>query len=224
MKIAIIPARGGSVRIPRKNIREFFGKPIIAYSIDCARRSSLFDLIFVSTEDEEIRQVALTYGAGVIDRPADLAEVAGAQDPGTQEVTRHGILALRDKGISPDYVCCIYPTAPLMIEDDLKGGFHALTGTPPYDFVFPVGFIPGTRGQFAHDAGQWYWGTARAFLERRPVTLAGNSCLTWALPKERVCDINTPEDWVAAEIAYEKLFIKPRRAAYRPPATLEGNA
>lgn len=220
MKVAIIPARGGSVRIPRKNIRDFFGKPIIAYSIDCARRSRLFDLVYVSTEDAEIKEVARRYGAGVIDRPSELAEVAGAPDLGTQEVTRHGILALRAKGVSPDYVCCIYPTAPLMIEDDLKGGFHALTGTPPYDFVFPVGYDNSPRPR-PMDAGQWYWGSARAFLERRKLTMIGNTCLTWALPKDRVCDINTLEDWARAEIAYESLFIKQRQVAYLPQSIIE---
>lgn len=215
MKAAIIPARGGSVRIPRKNIREFFGKPIIAYSIDCARKSKLFQEIYVSTEDAEIAEVARRYGAQVIDRPADLAEVGGAPDCGTQEVTRHAILALRDRGILCDYACCIYPTAPLMTTDDLKGGFYTLTGTPPYDFVFPIG------GRPLQDAGQWYWGTARAFLERRPLTITGGSCFTWMLPPQRVCDINIEQDWERAAEVYEKLFIQPKARAHRVAPQIE---
>ena len=206
-KVAIIPAHGGSVRIPRKNIREFFGLPIMAYSIMTARQSKIFDEICVSTEDPEIAEVAQRFGARVIHRPGTLAELNGAPDCGTQEVTRNAILDLHGHGISCDYACCIYPTAPLMTVDDLRGGFVALTGTPPFDFVFPVGNYY-SRPQ-VRDAGQWYWGTARAFLERRPLTIAGDNCTTWALPVQRVCDINTEQDWLAAERAYERLFMGP---------------
>lgn len=195
MKVAIIPARGGSVRIPRKNIRPFFGKPIMAYSIDTARRSGLFDGgVYVSTEDPEIARIALEYGAQVIHRPLNLAEMNGAPDCGTQEVTRHAIAILQWE-MKVDYACCIYPTAPLMTEGNLRLAFEQLERQVS-GFVFSVG--PDYR-----DAGQFYWGDAMSFLNREP--LGSPSSGRYVLPDDLVADINTEDDWKRAEQLYANI-------------------
>lgn len=191
MQICVIPARGGSTRIPRKNIRDFHGKPIIAYSVDAAIASRLFDHggVFVSTEDEEIGKIARRYGATWWKRNPDLA----SNDIGTQEVAREVIAQWCH---SSELACCIYPTAPLMTVADLKLGHDDLIrSTEPY--VYSAGY----DGQ---DAGQWYWGRAAAFIDRLP--LEGNSQLFY-LPDARVCDINTEADWKRAEKLYAKAMI-----------------
>jgi N-acylneuraminate cytidylyltransferase len=206
MRVAIIPARGGSCRIPRKNIRDFHGKPIMAYSIDTAKASGLFDGgIFVSTEDEEIAKIARSLGAGLIHRPPELAEVNGTPDPGTQEVTRHAITVMQDLGDKVDYACCIYATAPLMRPYYLRLGYQVLTRNPKADFAYSV------DGETQRDAAQFYWGHARAFLERRPFNVKDPTLENvWkiALPSAEVCDINTEEDWERAERHYATLRVE----------------
>jgi N-acylneuraminate cytidylyltransferase len=200
MIIAIIPARGGSVRIPRKNVRDFQGKPIIAYSIETAKASDLFDGgIWVSTEDDEIAKIARQLGAGVIHRPPELAEVDGAPDPGTQEVTRHAITVMQDLGDEVDYACCIYATAPLMRAYYLRLGFQVLARNPKADFAYSV------DGETQRDAAQFYWGHAHAFLKRRPFDvkdLTLENVWRIVLPSAEVCDINTIEDFEKAERMY----------------------
>ena len=145
MNICIIPARGGSVRIPRKNIRLFHGKPIIAYSIETARESRLFDEIIVSTDHPDIVAVAKGYGAKVHMRPARLCE----GHIGTQEVTRAALLwwlTCHPESI-PEQVCCIYATAPLMQSTDLILGQGALGQGSEY--AYACGMDP------VRDAGQW---------------------------------------------------------------------
>ena len=200
MRVAIIPARGGSVRIPRKNVKDFHGKPIIAYSIDTASASGLFDGgIYVSTEDQEIGALARSLGAGLIHRPPELAEVNGTPDPGTQEVTRHAITVLQGLGETIDYACCIYATAPLMKLWDLLQGYEVLRRNPKAAFAYSVCVEP------LQDAGQFYWGRAQAFLDRVPLDPYAENVWKIAIERERVCDINTMDGWTRAEAMYRAL-------------------
>ena len=213
MRIAIIPARGGSVRIPKKNIKPFHGKPILAYTIATAQETNLFDGgIWVSTEDQEIGDVALSLGAMWLKRPPYLAEVNGLPDPGTQEVTRHGIEYLSENGIKADEVCCIYPTAPLMRAYYLLLGYRVLMRNSHADFAYSV------DGETQRDAGQFYWGHAHSFLERRPFNAKDPTLENvWriAIPSEEVCDINLESDWTRAELMYRALHDKEQeRIAY----------
>lgn len=191
--VAIIPARGGSRRIPMKNIRLFHGKPIIDYSITTARAAGLFSRIYVSTDSPAISSVAYRAGAEVIWRPDNLAR----DSVGTQEVAKNVIDTLIGdyRAIDPPkYVCCIYPTAPLMTYMDLIHGYSMLRVTGA-SFVYSVG--PSFQ-----DAGQWYWGTAEAF--RTGVSLDEGA--HYRLPGYRVCDINTEEDWQRAEQLYDNML------------------
>ena len=192
MNIAIIPARGGSQRIPGKNIRLFHGKPIIAYSIETARASGCFDKIIVSTDSVEIATVAKAYGAKIHNRAKKLAE----DGVGTQEVTKAALQWwLSSPGTrAPEFACCIYATAPLMSSIDLRAGLAMLhSGEHKYAY---------SCGPNAEDAGQWYWGRPKAFLQEVP--LEGNSARL-CLPAERVCDINTEDDWQRAERMFADL-------------------
>lgn len=183
--VAIIPARGGSTRIPRKNVRDFHGHPIIAYSIMAAHESRLFDDVVVSTEDRDIALCAIGLGAAVLQRPQALA----ANDVGTQDIVKHALSELTGY----DYACCIYATAPLITVGDLISGFHSLR-VSPYPYLYTV-------GPDGVDAGQWYWGTAHAFL----TDIALERGMQYVLPAERVCDINTEDDWQRAELMYDIL-------------------
>lgn len=220
MIIAIIPARGGSKRIPRKNIRDFCGKPMIAWSIEAAKATNLFDRIIVSTDDDEIAEIAQHYGAEVpFRRPADLAD----DHTPTVPVIAHALMQI---GITdqPVEACCIYPTAPLLQADDLIRGYRCLS-EEKLDYVFGIThfsypiqralrlrvdgtvtmFWPenyGSRSQDLepayHDAGQFYWGTSRAWLSKKPLFLSEAAGIV--MPRERVQDIDNPEDWEFAEI------------------------
>lgn len=186
--ICIIPARGDSRRIPRKNIRMFHGKPIIAYSIEAAKESRLFDDIWVSTDDEEIARIAHEYGA----RSHYRSEESARDNVGTQLVMS---VVLRDLYQSSllGYACCIYPTAPLMRQQDLYDGYCELKDNAA-DFAFSVGTGP------LSDAGQFYWGTVKAFVDNRP--LISPESIMIPVPETNVCDINTEEDWLRAEQMY----------------------
>lgn len=196
--ICIIPARGGSVRIPGKNIREFHGKPIIAYSIETADRSGLFDGICVSTDSREIADVARQYGANVIMRSPELA----LDSVGTQEVMVDTLQVL-SKPIHyayrtlPVYACCIYATAPMLTTQDLHRGLKLLQSSNILNYAFSVGTEP------LHDAGQFYWGRADTFLTGKPL-IAETSAMV-PISTDRVCDINTEADWLKAEEMYLKL-------------------
>jgi len=221
MKLAIIPARGGSQRIPRKNIKEFCGKPMIAWSIETAIESACFDRVIVSTDDAEIAQVAKEYGAEVpFMRPLTLSDHLTPTIP----VMAHAIDWLEKHGVTPDAVCCIYATAPLVTSADLQQALQTLT-TFECDYVFtatsfefPIQrafklnsqnriemFYPEhmqTRSQDLerayHDAGQFYWGRPTAWLNHIPIF--SSTAMPQLLPKYRVQDIDTPEDWVRAEL------------------------
>jgi N-acylneuraminate cytidylyltransferase len=226
VRLAVIPARGGSKRIPRKNIREFAGKPMIAHSIERARQSGLFDRVVVSTDDEEIAQVAASFGADVpFRRPAELAD----DFAGTIPVIAHAITALRELGSEFHAVCCIYPTAPLLRLDDLRQGL-ALLEAGDWRYVFSATTFPApifrsfrvlpdrglemffpeqfkTRSQdlpeALHDAGQFYWGRPQAWLDGSD--MFGTSSTVVTIPRWRVQDIDTPDDWERAQVLWRLL-------------------
>lgn len=198
--VCIIPARGGSTRIPRKNIRMFHGKPIIAYSVEAAKASGLFQKIVVSSDDKEILDIGMQYGATTSHfRGKDMS----LNEVGTQEVARHVLKFMNDIEEfmvvgAPGFetVCCIYPTAPLMRQQDLYDGYCELKDNAA-DFAFSVGTNP------LRDAGQFYWGTARAFLSNRP--LISPESIMIPIPETNVCDINVEYDWIRCEQMYLSL-------------------
>lgn len=224
MKLAVIPARGGSKRIPHKNIRDFFGRPIIAYSIEQAISSGLFDHVIVSTDDESIAAVAREYGAETpFIRPADLAD----DYTGTNAVVRHAIEWYhRERGEKVSLACCIYATAPFIQHKYLQDGHDKLIDSKYLfafsvtDYSFPIqralritdngavdAFSPeyiASRSQDLetayHDAGQFYWGKAHAFLE--DAVMFSNVSIPVILPRSRVQDIDTMDDWEHAEMLY----------------------
>ena len=226
MRLAIIPARGGSKRIPRKNIKPFCGKPMIAWSIEAARDSGCFDRVIVSTDDAEIAQVARTCGADVpFMRPAELSD----DHTGTIAVIAHAIEWLRQHDDAPGEVCCLYATAPFVQAADLRRGLDLLRQSgADYAFsvtsyAFPIQrairigaaqrvemFHPehfATRSQELqeawHDAGQFYWGKAEAWMAGKPILSA--DAVPVILPRHRVQDIDTPEDWLRAELMFAAL-------------------
>jgi pseudaminic acid cytidylyltransferase len=226
MNVAVIPARGGSKRIPRKNIRKFNGKPIVAYSIEKALLSYLFDKVIVSSDDDEINSIAKQFGAEVLfERPAELSD----DYTGTTEVIAHAIKWMKNQSWTLNAVCCIYPTAPLLDVEYLKTSYRIFNkGNWDYVFsavkyVYPVErsfkvlntgslkmLLPenlNSRSQdltpTVHDAGQFYWGTPEAWVENRPVISERSTIII--LPVYRVADIDTEEDWKRAELLYKIL-------------------
>ncbi|MCX7628515.1 MAG: pseudaminic acid cytidylyltransferase [Methylophilaceae bacterium] len=226
MKLCVIPARGGSKRIPRKNIRDFCGRPILAYSIAAARACGLFDRVMVSTDDAEIAEVARRHGAEIpFLRPAELAD----DFTGTNAVVKQAIQWHQAQGMAVEAACCLYATAPFVTARDLAAAWEMLeTGGRAYvfsvaRFAYPIQralrrlpdgsvemFQPQhrmTRSQDLepayHDAGQFYWGRAQAFLDDLPI-FAPHS-LAYLLPAHRVQDIDTEEDWQRAERMYRLL-------------------
>ena len=183
--VAIIPARGGSRRIPRKNIRMFHGKPIIAYSIMTAYASGLFDGgVWVSTEDEEIAEVARSYGATILVRSERLA----ADHIGTQEIMADAIATLVDAKQRIEYACCIYATAPMLRADDLVHAFNT---------------VQKERVPYAYADGWYYFGAASAFLEGVPLSAGVRNLVEVG----RYIDINTEDDWKRAEEMYAALHL-----------------
>ena len=226
MRLAVIPARGGSKRIPRKNIKLFCGKPMIAWSIEEALQSGCFDQIVVSTDDAEIAEVARQCGAQVpFMRPDELSD----DRTGTTAVIAHAINWFAAQGQTPAQVCCLYATAPFVSADDLLLGLTVLTETgSDYAFsvtsyAFPIqrairiketGRVEmfnsehfNTRSQDLeeayHDAGQFYWGRADAWLQGRMIFSPAAAPVI--LSRHRVQDIDTPEDWTRAEWMFKAL-------------------
>jgi N-acylneuraminate cytidylyltransferase len=224
IKVAVIPARGGSKRIPRKNIKQFFGKPMIAWSIEAAKESGIFDRIIVSTDDDEIAHIAKEWGAEVpFIRPDELSEDHTATIP----VIAHAVGWLLDHGEELEAVCCIYATAPFVDPKDITKGYEELvSGDWAYtfsatDFSAPIFrsfkmteaggvemFYPehfNTRSQDLpeafHDAGQFYWGRAESWCEKKIIFSTESNAVL--IPRWRVQDIDTPSDWLRAE----KLFL-----------------
>lgn len=186
--VCIIPARGGSQRIPRKNIKLFHGKPIIAYSIETAQKAGIFNRIIVSTDDDEIAAVAKKYGAEVMMRSLEMAR----NEVGTQEVMRYVLSSL------PEYyqtACCLYPCAPMLDANTLERGYRMI-GDMQTPYIVPV-------ATWLRDPGQFYFGKTPVFM----FGVALNTNMTriiWIDP-ETECDINTPEDWAIAEEMYVRL-------------------
>ena len=226
MKLAVIPARGGSKRIPRKNIHEFCGKPIIAYSIEAARLSNCFDRIIVSTDDAEIAAVAREWGA---ETPFIRPDALSNDYAGTIPVIKHAIEWFAVNQIVPKLVCCIYATAPFITPQDLQRGLETLVSLQS-EYAFSVTSYPfpiqraikitpsgrlamfqpehfKTRSQDLeeafHDAGQFYWGNSEAFLRELP--LFSKDAAPVMLSRHRVQDIDTLEDWHRAELMFKIL-------------------
>lgn len=228
MRLAVIPARGGSKRILRKNIKEFHGKPMIAWSIQAALNSGCFDQVWVSTDDAEIAKVAEAYGAKVpFLRPAELSDDFAT----TADVMQHAVQEFeRELGFYPNFVCCLYATAPFVRHEDLKTGLKIIE-SKSIDYVFSATTFPfpiqraiklnlegnvemfspehfNTRSQDLeeawHDAGQFYWGTADAWINKS-VIFSNKSCVI-ELPRYRVQDIDTVEDWCRAELMAQLLL------------------
>lgn len=221
--IAVIPARGGSKRIPRKNIKIFHGQPLISYSIEAAIRSKCFDKIIVSTDDEEIAEVALRYGAEV---PFLRSKELSNDFAGTTPVIQDAILKLDDADI--EYVCCVYATAPMLSAQDIRTGLNTLKekedcnyafSITTYDFPIQRSLLLNQENRVAmhkpdlfstrsqdleecwHDAGQFYWGTKQAWQQGLPIF--DSNSLGIKLPRHRVQDIDTLEDWDMAEMLYQ---------------------
>lgn len=227
MRVAVIPARGGSKRIPRKNIKPFCGKPIIAWSIEAAQDSGCFDRIIVSTDDQEIADISRDCGAEVpFMRPRELAD----DHTGTIAVVAHAINWLQQHGGAPTEVCCIYATAPFLRAVDLKRGLEVLRNSGS-DYAFSVTryaspiqrairitedgrvamFNPekfNMRSQDLeeayHDAAQFYWGRVQSWLVGKPIFSEGAAPVT--LPRHLVEDIDTPDDWVRAELMFRAMI------------------
>lgn len=225
MRLAVIPARGGSKRILRKNIKTFCGKPMIVWSIEAAVQSGCFDRVIVSTDDAEIAEVARQHGAEVpFMRPAELSD----DHTGTIPVIRHAIEWLEARmGVPMKDVCCLYATAPFVLPEDLRRGLSVLTETggdyafSVTSYAFPIqrairltpqGRVEmftsehfNTRSQDLeeayHDAGQFYWGRAEAWKEGRVIFASGSAPVL--LPRHRVQDIDTPEDWERAQWMFQ---------------------
>lgn len=227
-RIAIIPARGGSKRIPRKNIKDFLGKPVIAYSIEAASASDLFEEVMVSTDDEEIAEVAKKYGAKV----PFMRSAENANDFATTVDVLKEVLAqyAASEGKIFDYGCCIYPTAPFTSPEVLKEGFHKLESRQS-DAVFPVvafGY-PVWRGLKAtkeervemlwpeflntrsqelekvyHDAGQWYWFDTNQLVLQNKLFMKDSGFIE--LQETEVQDIDNEVDWKLAEIKYKLTY------------------
>ncbi|MDP2787490.1 MAG: pseudaminic acid cytidylyltransferase [Pseudomonadota bacterium] len=226
MKLCVIPARGGSKRIPRKNIRLFAGRPIIAWSIQAALETGLFDRVMVSTDDAEIAEVARAHGAEIpFLRPRELAD----DHTGTNAVVKQAIHWHNAQGMPVEFACCLYATAPFVRANDLREGHDRLLASGK-SFVFSVTSFPfpiqralrlnaqgeveamypeyrATRSQDLapawHDAGQFYWGRASAFLNDE--TLFSPASLPLILPRYRVQDIDSEEDWLRAELMFSAL-------------------
>ncbi|MFP4077232.1 MAG: pseudaminic acid cytidylyltransferase [Halochromatium sp.] len=226
MNLCIIPARGGSKRIPRKNIRDFCGKPMIAWSIEAAQASALFEHIIVSTDDDEIAAVAEAHGAEVsFRRPAELAN----DHAGTTEVIAHATQWVLDQHGPLEAVCCLYATAPFVQVADLQAGLQRLqqgdwafcftvtefaspifrafeqTSDGGIQMVFPEHFNKRSQDLPAalHDAGQFYWGRPDAWLSNK--RLFDRHSTPLIIPRWRVQDIDTPDDWKRAELIAQGL-------------------
>lgn len=226
MNIAIIPARGGSKRIPRKNIRSFCGQPLIAYSIQVAIRSNLFDQVIVTTEDKEIAEQARLYGAVTpFVRPQNIADDYST----TNDVMKHAVKWIFEHNMQPEFICCIYATAPFLQSCYLEEGLKKLQNSDR-DFAFGVtsfsfppqrairisqeGYIQAVQPEYYairsqdleklyHDAGQFYWGRASSFLKNK-ITYSEIS-IPIIIPRYLVQDIDTIEDWIRAENMYRIL-------------------
>ena len=221
--VAIITARGGSKRIPHKNIRDFCGKPIISYSIEAALSSGVFDEVMVSTDSEEIAQVAREYGARI---PFSRSAQTAGDYASTDEVIYEVLQAYEKQGIRFERFCCIYPTAPFLTADKLKQAMSLLDTSESVMPVVPFSYPP-QRGlileggrirrkypefltarsqdleKMYHDCGQFYACRTDAFF--RDSTTDVDDLVPMIMPEMEVQDIDTEEDWAIAELKYRKM-------------------
>lgn len=227
MILAIVPARGGSKRIPRKNIRPFRGKPMVAWSIEAALGSGVFDDVMVSTDDDEIADTAKAYGATV---PFFRSAKTSDDFATTADVLLEVLDGYAERGHRVEWACCIYATAPFVRSADLAEGldrirtqnWSALLPVASFDYPIWRSLDRSPSGQVHlhfpehvnarsqdlkaayHDAGQWYW--FRPDDLRRDRTLLGPNTGSLVLPSTHVQDIDTEEDWFLAELKHERLF------------------
>jgi len=232
MKIAIIPARGSSKRITRKNIKEFNGKPIIAYSIEAAIESNCFDSVIVSTDDKEIATIAKSYGADTpFIRPSSLSD-----DYTTiSDVVKHAVHWYDNNIGNVELACCIFATAPLLQPKYILKGLKELRSLKSAfsfsvtEFSYPIqravyiderGLVKMFQPEFYkarsqdlkqgfHDAGQFYWGTKKAWMSDQE--LFNSLPAPVILPRYLVQDIDTIDDWKSAEIAYKVINYKDKQ-------------
>ena len=226
IRVAVIPARGGSRRIPRKNIKYFCGKPIIAWSIDAAIKSNCFDRVIVSTDDNEIADVARSYGAEVpFIRPDSISD----HFTGTNAVIKHAIEWLENNKVSVSLACCIYATAPFVqikylqeaaqkiTQKDVKFSYSVTSFPFPIqrairineqnraEAIWPENITKRSQDleETYQDAGQFYWGKAESFIDDSPIFAP--TSIPVILPRYFVQDIDTPEDWIRAESMFKAL-------------------
>lgn len=222
--ICIIPARGGSKRIPRKNIKHFMGKPIIAYSIDAALKSDLFEEVVVSTDDNEIAEVAIKYGAKVpFMRTAETAN----DYAGTDDVILEVLEMYKERGKEFDTFCCLYPTAPFVTSEKIFKAYTELNEKIDSIFTcvaysYPVqrslhivdGKISMVQSEYFdarsqdletiyHDAGQFYIATINSYLKEKKIW--GANTAGFILSELEVQDLDTLTDWTLAEMKYKLL-------------------
>lgn len=226
MKLCVIPARGGSKRIPRKNVKSFCGQPMIAYSIRAALEAKCFDKVVVSTDDSEIADIAMSFGASVpFVRPDELSN----DFAGTVPVIKHAIEWFEQNGSVPSQVCCLYATAPFVQSQSIKQAYQQMQDTQTEycfsvtSYAFPIqraikvneqhrvemfspeNFVKRSQDleEAYHDAGQFYWGAATAWKQEKRIFSEVAS--PFILPRYLVQDIDTPEDWQRAELMYQVL-------------------
>jgi len=229
MNICIIPARGGSKRIPGKNIKNFHGKPIIAWSIEAALKSRCFDHVICSTDSEKIAKLARKFGAETpFLRPKGISNDNAAITP----VVSHSIEFCKKKFGEINFVCCIFATAPFIQESDIKESLSVIkNNNVDYCFSATSYSYPIQRSIFInndgrckmvnpeaydkrsqdfddayHDAGQFYWGKAEAWLKNKKIF--SEKSILYLLPRYRVQDIDTEDDWIRAELMYSTLTSK----------------
>lgn len=229
-KLAIIPARGGSKRIPKKNIKDFFGKPIIAYSIETAIKSKLFDEVMVSTDNEEIAEVSKKYGAKVpfMRNAKNADDYAGLPEVIIEVLNKYKI----NNKQKFDFVCCILPTAPLISKKRLIEGYNIIkskrysTVTPVVEFSYPIlrslkfdndnhlvmnwpqylNYNTQDLSKSYHDSGMFYWVDYKNFIKER--NLFSNNGTGIILDEMEVQDIDSNADWKLAELKYKLQTIK----------------
>lgn len=228
MNIAIITARGGSKRIPKKNIKDFFGKPMLAYAINAAQQAGIFDTIMVSTESEEIAEIAKKYGAEI---PFFRSEKNASDTASTFDVLEEVLFCYKEQNIFYDTICCIYPCVPFLTGEILKDAYSFLN---TYNSVIPVCqysvpiewamkienniLIPNDRNAQKirsqdltpkyYDAGMFYFAQTQSLLENKG--FISSASYAYILPENIVQDIDTPEDWNMTELKYQVLHNETR--------------
>ena len=224
--VAIVPARGGSKRLPRKNIRDFAGKPILAWSVETALQSELFETVMVSTDDEQVAAIARSHGAQT---PFPRSPIAASDTATLSEALREVLLQYRANGQQYETACCLFATAPFITIDALERGKRLLDHEdfdvvlPVVEFDYPVwrGLARDTTGKVAmlfpehensrsqdlppsyHDAGQWVWFRTEPFLDGQP--LLGPRTGSVVISAATAQDIDTEDDWTIAELKFQAL-------------------